>query len=617
MPRRKADAGAPTALWFCTTEPRYKKRASSGSCPYEVSSPLQARQRDSSCCHRRGTTATTTRLPIMDRHFVRRVAAVLWLLPAPVRAEVDWKALVGKSRELSMSGILGLVETDILFAEPGTEQYEIWRILQSLVGIGCLRVLSRICKAPCWEFLHTMYGIKQPEGVEAREFWLRQPSWTEMGALGLSQEDTSYHRINQGSGPQIKVLWTFAQLEHERDWWSEEDGDQLRPGDDAATIRERRRSSAQLSNLSLGPIPRSKSPSGGAANRDALSRGKTPKIYKTRRGNCVSEGTTDKWFMDRWQCEVLAVAAAHRLSVGQASQMLTMAYFGHEAARGWHILLGIACFVLTGGTFAAAMLTSWSWIGQLAALSCLGYFTTRTACLREWKFDPNRALCDETPKLHQDWPTADTGAVYMRVGVQSSGFCHLRGVLSFSAEQVGAARVVAQTQRGRWRTNRSQIPSVAPYENHAAHDAKSHAGWLSYEIQSSWYGLVATVESDNVALRSGSVVAVLVNGFVLLILGFGASTEDSWNSAILGIYVAGILVAIASRGRMSQWTMPEFQVVDLTTLTLPSSVHNRLAKWRDFHLIARTDEVVADGKEATRMEKGQSHMFRETVTVIH
>lgn len=63
--------------------------------------------------------------------------------------------------------------------------------------------------------------------------------------------------------------------------------------------------------------------------------------------------------------------------------------------------------------------------------------------------------------------------------------------------------------------------------------------------------------------------------------------------------------------------MPEFQVVDLTTLTLPSSVHNRLAKWKDFHLIGKTDEVVADGKEATRMEKGQSHTFKETVTIIH
>lgn len=211
-------------------------------------------------------------------------------------------------------------------------------------------------------------------------------------------------------------------------------------------ICERRRSSVHISNLSHGPTPRSKSPSGGVANRDALSRGKTPKIYKTRRGNCVSEGTTDKCFMDRWQCEVLAVAAAHRLSVGQASQ----------------------------------------------------------------------------------------------------------------------------------------IPFVAPYESHAAHDAESHAGRLSYEIQSSWYGLVATVESDNVALRSTSVVAVLVNGFVLLILGFGASTEDSWNSAILGIYVAGIIIAIASRGRMSQWTMPEFQVVDLTTLTPrhPSCRPRRSSRWR-------------------------------------
>jgi len=86
--------------------------------------------------------------------------------------------------------------------------------------------------------------------------------------------------------------------------------------------------------------------------------------------------------MDRWQCEVLAVASEHRLSVKQASQVLTVAYFGHKAARGWHILHGVVCCLLTGATFAVSMLTHWSWVTQLAALSCLGYFTTRTACLR-------------------------------------------------------------------------------------------------------------------------------------------------------------------------------------------------------------------------------------------
>ena len=222
--------------------------------------------------------------PIISRRIARHVAAVLSLLPTPVRVEVEWEALVGRSRELSMSGILGLVETDILFAEPGTQQTKIYRILQSLVGIGCLWVLSRICKAPCWEFSHTMYGIKQPQGVEAREFWLRQESWTEMSALGLSQEDTSYHRINQGSGPQIKILWTYEHLQHERDWWTGEDGDQLRPGDGSATIRGRRRSSStQIVNTVPNGgrvVPWSKSPANSAiVNRDAFSHGKTPNIY--------------------------------------------------------------------------------------------------------------------------------------------------------------------------------------------------------------------------------------------------------------------------------------------------------------------------------------------------
>jgi len=77
------------------------------------------------------------------------------------------------------------------------------------------------------------------------------------------------------------------------------------------------------------------------------------------------------------------------------------------------------------------------------------------------------------------------------------------------------------------------------------------------------------LESDNVALRSASVVAVLLNGFTLLSLGFGASTPTGWNSIILGIYVVGIMIAIASRSRRSQRTMPEFQVVDLTSKKLP------------------------------------------------
>lgn len=545
----------------------------------------------------------------MDRRFPRHVAAILALLPAPVRAEVDWDVLLGRSRELSVSGILGLVETDILFAEPGTEQIEIYRILQSLVGIGCLRVLSRICKAPCWEFLHTMYGIKQPEGVEAREFWLRQESWTEISALGLSQEDTSYHRINQGSGPQIKILWTYRQLELERDWWAEDSGDQPRPSDDIATIHDRRRSSAQ------------QVPNVSNINRDVLSRGRTPKIYKTRRGNCVSEGTTDKWFMDRWQCEVLATASVHGISIKHASQVLTVAYFGHEAARGWHTFHGILCFLLTGANFAAAMLTNWSWTTQLAALSCLGYFTARTACLRAWKFDPNSALGDEVPELLQEWPAANTGSVFMRVGVQSSGFCHLRGVFSFPRERVEAAREIAQTtKRGRWRTNRSRIPYVTPYRNNATnavHD-KSDTTWLSYEVQSSWYGLVATVEADNVALRSVSVISVLVNGLALLLLGFGASTPPGWNSIILAIYIAGIVIAIASRGRRSQWTMPEFQVVDLTTKTLPPSVYNRLAKRKDLHLIEQSPPgmQVVEGRDVSLIEKGQGIVFKEEVVGV-
>jgi hypothetical protein len=180
-----------------------------------------------------------------------------------------------------------------------------------------------------------------------------------------------------------------------------------------------------------------------------------------------------------------------------------------------------------------------------------------------------------------------------------------------SGERVEEARgIVQMTKRGRWRTNRSRIPYVTPYENHATHAAKSDTAWLSYEVQSSWYGLVATVESDNVALRSASVVAVLLNGFVLLLLGFGASTPAGWNSTILGIYVAGITIAIASRSRRSQWTMPEFQVVDLTTKMLPPSVYNRLAKRKDLHFIEETIGA-EDGRDENLAEKGHGTRFRQ------
>jgi hypothetical protein len=311
----------------------------------------------------------------MGRNGVLKLA--LSSLIQPVRAEIDWETLIGKSRELSMSGILGLVDTDILYAEPGTEQPEIWRILQAMVGIGCLRVVSRICKAPCWEILHQIYGIQPPESVEAREFWLRQPSWTEMSRLGMTQEDTSYHRINQGSGPQLRLLWTAREVQDEHDWWNQK-GTSLShrdpsPGSAPNTPYLKRDSLAVISpETTRGG--RSTSMSGRSMDRDALRKGETPWIYVSRRGSSVSEGTTDKWFMDRWQCEVLAVASIHELTIAQASEVLTVTYFGHQTGLVWHGGSGLACLALSAGTFVAAEYTDWAWMSQFAALSCLGYF---------------------------------------------------------------------------------------------------------------------------------------------------------------------------------------------------------------------------------------------------
>jgi len=201
----------------------------------------------------------------------------------------------------------------------------------------------------------------------------------------------------------------------------------------------------------------------------------------------------------------------------------------------------------------------------------------------------------------------------MRVAVQSSGFCHLRGLLGFPSDLIKATRDVALTKRGTWRMNRSQIPYQPPYQDY---NAPSQTSWLSHEIQSSWYGLFATVESDNVALRSGSVVAILVNGLILLLLGFEASTEDTWNPIVLAVYIVGIVLAIAFRGRRSHWTMPEFQAVDLTTKKLPPAVFNRLAKRRDLGFIDENDLAVAVGEEGV-MEMGGIKGSHKEVTVVY
>jgi hypothetical protein len=524
---------------------------------------------------------------------------------SPVRAGIEWDTLITRSRELSMSGALGLLETDILYAEPGTEQPELWRILQSMVGIGSLRVASRICEAPCWEFLHSMYGTRLPESVEARNFWLNQPSWTEMSKLGMSHEDTSYHRINQGSGPQLKVLWTWDDIAREQAWWEGED-DQRR-----GSMDRRPSDFLVVTPVTSGGSVRERRGSRASDDVRAQEVGDTPSLYTTRRGQKISEGTTDKWFMDRWQCEVLAVACHCGMTIGDASSLLTVAYFGNESSVYQHSMIGGICFILAAGTFVTAAFSDWSWIAQFVSLTSLGYFANRTASLRAWRFVPSAPLRDILPELLHQWPSEPADQVLIRIGVQSSGFCHLRGLASLPAGKMKDARAKARTMRGRWKSNRRQIRYSEPYAENISQKEKTTNSWLSYEVQSSWFGLVSTLEPDNVHLRSASVAAIIMLGVVLLILGFGGTIATGFNPVVLGVYAAGIVSAILSRGRREQWTMPEFEAVDLTCRTLPPAILNRVRKMKDLDYLGQRFDVEEREDKAgvfeSRIERGESN----------
>jgi hypothetical protein len=168
-----------------------------------------------------------------------------------------------------------------------------------------------------------------------------------------------------------------------------------------------------------------------------------------------------------------------------------------------------------------------------------------------------------------------------------------------------AARDIARTMQGRWRALRSQIQFAEPYSDDLD-DPKQHSTtWLSYEVQSSWYGLVSTVELDNTTLRSLSVVSILVNGLILLLLGFGATIQVGLNAIVLGVYLAGIVTAIGARGRGSQWTLPEFQVVDLTSKILPPAVRHRLEKRKDLNYLHHEDGFAPTTSAELAMEQGQ------------
>jgi hypothetical protein len=452
-----------------------------------------------------------------------------------------------------MSGVLGLLSTDLLFAEPGTSQPEYWRLGQAILGIGSLHVLGRICQSPCFEKLHFMYGVKPPEAVQAREFWLRQEGWTEIAIINMGREDTSYHRINQGSGPQGKLLWSQEEIETEKEWWK---GGNVAGSGTQRTTRHEKTQNPEKDNEEPW--------------REVASDGK---------GTEVIEGTTDKWWMDRWQIEALAVASKLNLTLEDTCDLLSTAYFGRSVGGRQLLFSGIMSAVLTICTFLAAWFTHWSWIPQFFALTCLGYFVNWIASLRGWKFEPASAEEVRTfiPKIHKMWPTPEElkdcgGAI--RIAVQSSGIAHMRGIIVLPRDVLNAAKKEAILKRGRYYEARSSNELKIPYSNE---QEESHR-WISFESQSSFYGLLVSIGPDNVHRRSIGVIWALIDGLLLLILGFGASIRHNWGGYVLSIYISGMVIAIFSRRRRATWTLPEFRNIDFTTEppVIPPAMESRI-----------------------------------------
>ena len=451
-----------------------------------------------------------------------------------------------------MSGILGILETNILFVDPGTSQPEFWRLAQGTLGMGSLRVLSKICEAPCWETLHLVHGVKPPEAVQANEFWRNQEAWTELSALDMGSEDTSFHRINQGSGPQGRLLWDWDEIETERRLWGGE-----------------------------GDITDSPTFTSGSRQQNVAWAGVNTRLSVAGGGTEISEGTTDKWWMDRWQIEALGVAGAQDLTLEEACDLLTTAYFGRLTGRDQQVLAGIMCLLLTVGTAVTAWYSNWSWVTQFFALSCLGYFVNWTASLRAWKFTPANAARHFKPKIRKSWPTKTEvdGGGAIRLAVQSSGIGHLRDLILIPKDVLAAAKQEAQKKEGRYKTSRERNVMIVPYS-----DARTieHNHWISFDTQGSFYGLLVSIETDNVMQRSLGILWTIIDGISLLILGFGASIPKSWSGYILLCYVAGIALALFSRRRSATWTMPEFAKVDFTAnpIDIPSSIGERVKDMR-------------------------------------
>ncbi|KAJ3123569.1 hypothetical protein HK098_001824 [Nowakowskiella sp. JEL0407] len=463
-----------------------------------------------------------------------------------------------------MSGLVGLVDTDALFAEPGTEQKWWWRVAQSFVGLGAIRILSRIAQSPCFEFIHQMFGIKPPEAVEAREFWLRQESWTEMKRLGTSQEDTSYHKINQGAGPQAILIRTNEEAMAEDYRWKTR-----------ATRAEKGTSAAESS----GPTQNSTSLSPPA---DGIE------TELMRKHIDVTEGTTDKWWMDRWQIEALATSAFNNITLSLSCETLTAAYFGKPVNQFSYVILLTILVLTTIASIFGGVFTDYAFVFHIVGTTVLGFTVNAVSTLRAWRFAPTSSLENECPLFQNTVPKELRDSAAVRVAVQNSGMFQLLGCFLLPAKKVEVAIKGAKEKRGRYSIDRQRITYHEPYvqrttddlltstEDREKHiDSANELDWISYQAQSSYYGLIVAVDTDNVWNRSIGLIVCVFSGFLLLLVGIGSSTPKNSDAYILPIYLILALIAVSSRRRSAVWTMPEFAIVDHTIKNAPPQVRKR------------------------------------------
>lgn len=491
-----------------------------------------------------------------------------------------------------MSGILGLLDTDLLYLEPGSKQKEIFRFLSAILGVGALRVIFKIARAPCLRFIHEACGQKPPEPFDAAQFWFLQESWTEMKGIGLNEEDTRYFRINMGSGPQAKVLWNEQDFQTERDWWRNPRGlassqSLQSTSDDSITLvtstgtakTEPVEKGKDAVTVSITPTASSSPKLEPIEKTITISKDlpfvHAPGIFQSRAGEGLVQGTTIKWWMDRWQSEVLAVASIQGLAMQEACELLSYAYFGSDHGHKRHTLACLAVTAMVATTLATAMLTQWSWIPQFISLSLLGYFINWTASLRSWKWTPNPNLKTYRPRLLNAWPNTSQNAVHIRIAVQNARTCHLRALIPLDLPLAEKARRHACNARGRYFRNTRGVPaSEKPYND--IHDMKMH--WLSYQVEGSYYGLIASVEPDNALRRTLSILFSICVSSVLLVTGFGADVPKTLSPYILGIYALGFITAVSARGKSAKWTLSEYQALDLTTMEVPELVRERICQ---------------------------------------